>query len=219
MYSDLTPRQTYSRAETRSDAVVHAIGLGFALIGAPVLLAVTIVLSDRLDVVVAVAVYGGSLIGMMLASTLFNHGPGGTWQPLLRQIDHSAIFIKIVGTYTPLLILTGGQWGWALLALWMTAALGVGFKFLDIDRYRWIGVVLYLLLGWGGVLLCRSFLQALPPAVFGLVASGAVFYTVGVLFYLLDRLPFHYTIWHVCVLAGTVAFYAAVLLLILSGAI
>jgi hemolysin III len=138
------------------------------------------------------------------------------WSGVLKRLDHSAIYMKIAGTYTPFTLISGQ--GLALTAgLWGAACLGILLKVAAPHRFRWAGLALYLGMGWAGVVAGGALLAALPVPVVVLMILGGLLYTSGVVFYLWDRLPFHNTIWHVFVLAASVAFYAAVTTLVVAG--
>lgn len=204
-------RPAYSRAEVISDAVVHGAGLTLAIMAVPALVVTATVVRGDVPAVVGTAVYGAALIAMLLCSALYNLIPHPRWSDTLKRLDHSAIYLKIAGTYTPFTLLTGQ--GLVLMAgLWGAAAAGVTLKVLAPHRFRWLGLALYLGMGWAGVTLGSDFLASLPPGVLGLMMVGGALYTLGVVFYLWDSLPFHNTIWHVFVLVASVVFYAAVLL-------
>lgn len=204
------PRTAYSRAEHLSDAVVHVSGVVVVAVAVPVLIGLALVLRGDAGAVVGTSVYGVTLVAMILCSALYNTLGRRRWAGVLRRLDHSAIYAKIAGTYTPFMLLSGGQGGWWLAGLWAAAAAGIGLKIASPDRLRWLALALYLGMGWVGVLAGGSFLATLSAPVLALIVTGGVLYTVGVVFYLVERLPFHYTIWHVFVLAASLVFYAAV---------
>lgn len=210
-------RTEYSRAEYLSDAVVHASGLLIALVAAPALIVVAIVMRGDVPAVAGTAVYALSLVATLLFSALYNTIGRRRWTGLLRRLDHSAIFTMIAGTYTPFTTLSGGQGTWLLAGLWVAALAGVAIKVFAIDRMQWAAIGLCLGMGWSGALLPgQDFLAGVSPNVFMLIVTGGAIYTIGVVLYLYDRLPFHYTVWHVCVLAASMMFYAAVTLQLLQ---
>ncbi len=212
----LAARTGYSRAERISDAAIHVSGLAAVLIAVPVLVTLAVVLRGDAPAVVGVSIYGAALVGMILFSALYNLADRTPWAGILRRLDHSAIFVKIAGTYTPFTLMTGSSPG-LLAALWGAAGFGVGLKLVAPDRTRWICIALSLGMGWASVLAGGGFLAALPPSAVVLVLSGGALYTLGVVFYLWERLPFHYTIWHVLVLTASLAFYAAVMVTLLDA--
>lgn len=207
-------RPAYSRAERLSDAMVHVIGLTLALFAVPFLLAWVILVHDETPVILAALVYGVTLLAMLGFSALYNMLDSARWQGLLQRLDHSGIYFKIAGTYTPLSLLAAAQPAGLLIGMWCTAAAGAALKLLAPHRFRWLSIALYLGMGWAVVVVDRQMLTALPPAVLACVVAGGLCYTCGVAFYIFDRLPFHFTIWHVFVLLGTAFFFGAVALMV-----
>lgn len=209
MLALFSPRVIYTRHELVSDGVVHVLGLTAALASVPVLITLTAFLRGDTPAIAGTAIYGGTLIAMLLCSALYNMIRAERWQGLLWRLDHSAIYFKIAGTYTAFVLLTGT--GAVLVAvLWLAALGGALLKVLAPHRFRWLGFVLYLSMGWAGLVLGWPLFQAMSAPVVVLIAVGGAIYTLGTLFYLMGRLPFHNTLWHVFVLAASGVFYAAV---------
>lgn len=210
------PRTAYSRAETLSDMIVHLSGVGMMAIAVPVLIGIALWRGADPAQITALGVYGVTLIAMLGFSALYNTLGRQRWHGLLRRLDHSAIYAKIAGTYTPFVLIPGVHSGWLLAGIWCAAAAGVALKLASPARLRWLALALYLAMGWAGVVAGGSFFAALSPAVIALIVIGGLTYTVGVAFYLMDRMPFHYTLWHVFVLAATGVFYAAVTTMVIQ---
>jgi len=205
----LPERTTYSPAEVIADGVVHVSGAVLAVIAVPVLIVLAVLLHGEAAAVAAVSVYGACLIATVLLSGLYNTLGRRRWTGTLKRLDHSAIYAKIAGTYTPFALLSGSHL-WLLAGIWAAALAGIAMKLLSPDRWRGAGLALCLGMGWAGLVPGNGFLSALPGPVLALILTGGVVYTAGVAFYLLDRLRFHYMIWHVMVLAASMVFYAAV---------
>lgn len=206
----LKPRSGYSRAERLSDAVVHVSGLVAVLVAVPVLIGLTLWLDAGRRALLGVAIYGATLVAMILFSALYNMAGQGRWNGLLRRLDHSAIYAKIAGTYTPFTLTAGGHAPYLLAGIWAAALAGIGLKALSPSRMRWAALALYLGMGWAGIAAGSGFIGHLSAPVLALILTGGLLYTLGVVFFLFERLPFHYTIWHVFVLAASLVFYAAV---------
>ncbi len=213
----LVTRKDYTRSEWLSDAVVHVSGLAIVLIAVPVLVTVTAYLRGDFTALLGIGVYGLALIAMILCSALYNLIVSPGWIGFLRRLDHSAIYVKIAGTYTPFTLLSG-QGFWLLATLWGAALTGVGIKLVAPDRFRRLALALYLGMGWAGLLAGGTFFATLSTPVIALIVTGGLLYTAGVVFYLAERLPYHYTIWHVFVLAASLVFYAAVTLHVVQTA-
>ncbi|WP_116084549.1 hemolysin III family protein [Tropicimonas sp. IMCC34011] len=204
-------RPAYSRAEQVSDGVVHVIGVAAAVAAVPVLITLTAFWRGDVTAIVGISIYGGTFIAMLLCSALYNMLPAQRWTPVLRGLDHSAIYFKIAGTYTPFTLLSGWPGAYLLGGLWTAAIAGSSLRILAPERFRPVAIGLYLVMGWAGLFGGWALLQTLSPVVLSLIVIGGLIYTTGVVFYLTDRLPFHTTIWHVFVLVASFVFYAAVL--------
>lgn len=201
----------YSRAERLSDAAVHVVGVAAALLAVPVLVTLAVRWHGDAGTVGAALVYGTALIAMLTCSALYHMVRLPAWRGVFRRLDHTAIYLKIAGTYTPFAVLTGAHVGPLLTGLWGAAAVGAALKIAAPNRFRLVTVVLCLGMGWAGILAGGELVAGLADGAFALMLTGGFFYTVGVVFFLWSALPFHNTIWHAFVLAGTAAFYAAVL--------
>lgn len=210
MIRHFAKRDVYSRAEKLSDAMVHVLGVLAAIVGASVLITLAVVWHTDISVLTAAIVYSACLLLMLTASALYHMTPSEDWKWLLQRLDHSAIYVKIAGTYTPFVALTGTN---SLLAgLWGAALAGTSLKIFAPDRFVWVALALYILMGWAGVLAGGDLLSSLSPAALTLMFTGGAIYTLGVIFFLWEQLPFHTTIWHAMVLVATCIFYAAILI-------
>ncbi|MFN3266973.1 MAG: PAQR family membrane homeostasis protein TrhA [Deinococcales bacterium] len=156
-------------------------------------------------------VFGLSMVVCYTASTL-HHGvrSSATVEEWLRRLDHSAIYLLIAGTYTPVLwtVLEGQERLWWLVGVWGVALFGVGLKTFTKPP-EWLSLVIYLGMGWVAVLLVPQMLRGLPTAALVALVIGGVCYTCGVPFYALGRRVLHrglwtsHEIWHIFVLAGS----------------
>jgi hemolysin III len=202
----------YDRGEIVADGVVHAIGICAGLIGAVIIIVVA-THSTRIVAIASVSIYATGLVAMLGFSAAYNMWPVSHTKWILRRFDHSAIYMLIAGTYTPFIaqlkisLVSGGL----LTGVWLTAGFGVVLKLVLPGRFDGMAVVLYLLLGWSGVMAYGSVIASLPSLTFWLLAAGGVLYSMGVIFHLWRSLRFQNAIWHAFVLLATVCHYAAVL--------
>jgi hemolysin III len=211
------PPHRYSRGEVVADAAVHALGAAFGLAACGVLAATTLPWAGANPLrALAILVYAAGLLAMLGCSALYNLTPAGDpRKAVLRRCDRAAIFGMIAGTYTPFAgVAVGGAVGLGLLAgVWAAAAAGAAHALLG----RWPGrrertaVLLYLLLGWCGVVLLGPLSAALSPGALALLAAGGVLYSAGTAFHLATRLPYHNAAWHAFVLGAAACHFAAVL--------
>lgn len=214
--SDLYP--PYSRTERLSDAVVHVTGLAAVAVGVPVLVVLALVFRGDGAAIVGISVYGAALFAMIGFSALYHMVHHPAWTPIFRRLDHSAIYWKIAGTYTPFTLLSGGHGAGLVAGLWAAAMAGTGLRMLAPHRFRTVNLALYPAMGWAGAVAGWSLFATLSPVVLGLVIAGGVLYSVGMAFHLWRSLPYHNTIWHVFVLVASMLFFAAVSLHVIDTA-
>lgn len=199
----------YSSREHRADAVVHVLGVLFAINASVWLLAHV----TGIDAVVSVTVYCVGLLAMTGFSAAYNlmphHRPS---KRVLRRLDHAAIFIMIAATYTPFAVNRLGPMDGdvILLAIWLTASFGVVMKLLFPHRFERLSIVLYLAMGWMIVTVIQQLAASMTAVDFWLLVAGGLVYSAGVLFYLWERVPFHKAIWHGFVLTAVVLQFSAI---------
>jgi hemolysin III len=204
--------------ETLAEAVANSVthGLGFFLsISAFITLIIYAMPSDNTLKMASSIIYGGALVAMYGSSTLYHSLPHSysALKRFFRILDHSAIYLLIAGTYTPFALVTiHGNWGWILFGIqWGLALFGIAFKLVYGHRYELLSTVIYLFMGWIGMVAIMPIWHALAaPGLWWLLAGGLI-YMVGVGFYLWERLPFSHTIWHVFVLAASACHFIAIL--------
>ena len=212
--SDRYPGQIswdYDRAEIIADGVVHAIGVCLGLVGA-VTIVVIAVWMERIEVT-PILIYVIGFITMLALSAAYNMWPVSPAKWVLRRFDHSAIYLLIAGTYTPFLVQMKNVLASVGLGVgvWLSAVIGIALKLALPGRFDRLAVVLFLLLGWSGVIAYDSLASALPSASLWLLAIGGILYSVGALFHVWRGLRFQNAIWHGFVLLAASCHYAAVL--------
>jgi hemolysin III len=201
----------YDRAEILADGIVHGLGIigGLVAVIALFLLAAQTVGPWELT---SVLIYGGGLLTALVVSALYNLWPVSPVKRILRRFDHSAIYLLIAGTYTPFVAqVKSAEAGILLTGIWLTSAIGIVLKFRFPGRFDRLSIVLYLLLGWSGVMMYETMFGALPSATLRLLAAGGALYTAGVVFHLWESLRFQNAIWHAFVLTAAACHYGAVL--------
>lgn len=193
--------------------LTHLASAAAALVGGVVLVAAG---PSNAWARLALLAYGLSLVLLFTASSTYHLvKTSPARELLLRKLDHTAIFLLIAGTYTPVcaIVLTGG-WRWGLLAaVWGLALIGIAFKLVFIGAPRWVSVAIYLGMGWLGVIGFGPLFQALPQAAILWLLGGGLLYTVGAVVYAIRRpnfLPgtfgFH-ELWHLFVTAASAAHF------------
>lgn len=201
----------YSEIEHRADAIIHVIGILFAINASLWLLAH--VTDASTSVLVSVSVYCVGLLAMICFSAAYNltphHRPS---KQLLRRLDHAAIFIMIAATYTPFAAnRLGATTGDAILtAIWAIATFGVVMKLVWPHKFERTSIFVYIAMGWLIVTVMRPLSASLATLDFWLLVAGGLIYSAGVAFYVIERIPFHKAIWHGFVLCAAIVHFSAV---------
>jgi hemolysin III len=201
----------YRLGDILANAITHGIGAVFAVAGAAYLIAVSTRGSARL--VVSCAVFSGTLVLVYLCSTLYHSLVRTRARHVFHVLDHSAIYLLIAGTYTPFaLISLRGRLGWFIFGVeWSLAVAGVIFKCFAVDRFEVASALVYLFQGWFVVVAAVPLIHAIGWRGLSWLGAGGVAYTLGIVFFALDRLRYFHAAWHLFVLAGSVAHYFAIL--------
>ena len=200
-----------THGERIADNIIHVTGLA-AGITAFVAMMVEALGSLPAASTASLAIYGTGMLAMLGCSAAYHMIPVTAWKSLLQRLDHAAIFLKIAGTYTPFGALKiGGTPGLALLGtVWSVALLGSGAKILLASTWDRLALLLYLGLGWCGIVMFQALATTVTRPTLVLLATGGVLYTVGVIFHLWRSLPYQQAVWHAFVLAGTACHFGAV---------
>lgn len=199
-------------ADEIANSITHGLGLILSLIGLPVLIITSLNRGDVINVIGA-SVFGGTLVALYLASTLYHSIPAPRAKRVLRILDHVAIFLLIAGTYTPFTLgVLRGAWGWTLFGIvWGLAAVGILFKVVLGTRFPNASTIFYLAMGWLIVVAARPLMLNMPTAGLWLLAAGGLAYTFGVVFFVLDHRRYMHAVWHLFVMAGSACHFVAVL--------
>jgi len=208
----------YSTGEEIANSVTHGVAALLSIAGLVVMLSMMPVTAGAATITAA-AVFGASMIFLYTASTLYHAIPNLRVKRILQVLDHSAIYVMIAGSYTPFCLVTlKGTTGTMLcIAVWSIALAGIILQPVLMKRAEWLNCLLYLLLGWCVVLVLEPLMAALPSAGIWLLAAGGVVYSLGVIFYLWERIPYNHAIWHLFVLGGTALQFFSVLFYVLPA--
>ncbi len=208
----LNQAPVYSFGERVADNIGHALGISASIAGLIMLVIVASRYAGALPVT-SFALYGGTLLLVFSASALYHIVRRGALKNVLRLLDHSAIYLLIAGTYTPVALNSiEGVWGWSLFsAVWGLALTGVALKLIFPGRLERLSIFLYFATGWAGLAAIEPLLANLHWAALTLLGIGGFFYSAGVGFHLWTRLRYQNVIWHAFVLAGATCHYFSVI--------
>jgi len=162
--------------------------------------------------VMSAIIFGGSLVNMYLASTLYHAVTRPSLKGILHFGDHVSIFILIAGTYTPFLLVgLRDQIDVSfMIIMWSIACLGILYKVFFFGKYKVVSLILYLAMGWMAILKAKTFYIYLPIEASIWIVIGGLFYSIGTVFYVSKKIPYNHAIWHIFVLCGSVSHFVAV---------
>jgi hemolysin III len=204
--------RSFSLAEMVADGIVHGVGIVAAIAAGAVLLAFALFKTAPAEFP-ALVIYVASLVTVLSVSLAFNMWPVTRVKSFLARLDQAAIFLFIGGTYTPFLAVI---WHTPLASfmtvlVWGASLLGIALKLIVPERFGRVAILLYLGIGWSGVLVFHALATTLPPTALWLVVGGGVVYSLGIIFHLWEKLRFQNALWHVFVVAGAMLHLGAIL--------
>ena len=198
----------------RFNSITHLVGAVLAFAGGAVLVTFAAMDGD-FNKIVSYSIYGATLFLLYLVSSLYHSLPGPA-KSVFRVLDYQAIYLLIAGTYTPFIMvaLNGALGWWMFAAIWGLAVVGIVLEVLPRKGPRVLPLIIYLVMGWLCVFALEPIVAALPPEGFVWLLAGGIFYTSGIIFFILDHwYPWCHGIWHLFVVAGSVSHYFSILLL------
>lgn len=193
------------------NAVTHGVGTLFAVIALGILTAAAY-MEGGVWHLVSFIIYGISLVLLYLASTLYHSFTNERVKCVLKFFDHAAIYLLIAGTYTPFtLVPLHGAIGWTIFGIiWGLALTGITLKIFFVKKYNVLSTICYLIMGWFAVVMIKPLLSTIEVGGLYWLLIGGIFYSVGSIFYLARKMPYHHAVWHLFVMAGSVAHFVAI---------
>ena len=166
---------------------------------------------------IAIVLYGVSLLTLYFFSSLYHYEKNSRRKSFFRKMDHISIYLLIAGTYSPVvLIALENSLGWTLFwIVWGIAALGTILKLFFTGRFEFVSVILYLIMGWLVIFDFEALRSNVSSLGIVLLIGGGISYTLGIVFYALDRLRYGHVIWHLFVLLGSVLHYLFIFLCVI----
>jgi hemolysin III len=215
----MAPVRALTAAEFLADKTVHIVGLAAGGVAAIALIAIAALRNGMAELAPAAA-YAACLVAMLSFSAAYNLSSGARRREILCRFDHAGIFAMIAGTYTPFTVLgLSGGWAVGMTALvWAIALIGIALKLaLPAGRFHGFSTGLYLAFGWIGIFAYRPLAEAIGTPLLVLIGIGGFVYSIGAVFHLIEKLPYHKAIWHSFVLVAAGIHYAAVMGLVAGG--
>lgn len=208
----------YTLGEEIANSITHGIGAALGIAALVVMVVKAAVDGAHPASLASAIIFGVALILEYLASTLYHAIAVPAAKRVFRVIDHSCIYLLIAGTYTPFCLITLADAGGIPLciAVWAIAIAGVLFEaFMRERQPHWLTAAIYVAMGWLVVFRLPQLVAALHPTALVLLAVGGVCYTVGAVFYVLKKIRYMHSIFHLWVLAGSVLQFLAVVLFVI----
>jgi hemolysin III len=203
----------YHLGDILANAITHGIGAVLAIIGVIVLMVAASAHGNSWQVVVGCSVFSATLVLVYICSTLYHSLVRTGARHVFHILDHASIYLLIAGTYTPFCLVTlhGRPLGWTILAIeWSLAVAGVIFKSFAVGRFEVASGLVYLAQGWFVVVAAVPLIHGLGWHGIFWLGAGGLAYTLGMIFFALDRLRYFHALWHLFVLAGSIAHYFAI---------
>ncbi len=204
-------KSPYTEKEELINTISHGIGI---LLSIPALILLIVYASREGTIwhIVSFSIYGSSLLVMYIASTLYHAAKKPKLKQKLNILDRSAIYLLIAGTYTPFALVTlNGVWGWSIfVVVWGLAIIGLVIKLFYAGKYNKISTLAYVLMGWVIIVAIKPLINNLSDAGLFWLFIGGFFYTVGAVLYLIKKLPYNHSIFHVFVLLGSISHFISV---------
>jgi len=201
----------YSAGEEIANAITHGLGALLSIFALVYLVWVAVTVGDDWCLASAI-VYGSSLFMLYMASTLYHAIRHRGARRVFKVIDHASIYLLIAGSYTPFALITMREHGgWVLFSIvWTLAIVGIAAEAWWVNRPKWLSVVVYVGMGWLAVFAIEPLTANLEPEGVRLLLAGGIAYTLGTVFYVLKRVRFMHSVWHLWVLAGSALHFAAI---------
>ena len=202
-------KHTYSPLEETANTITHGLGV---LLSIAVLFTLLYYNNLENDIwrTVGFSIYGSSLILLYLSSTLYHGTKDTKLKKIFKRFDHSAIFLLIAGTYTPIVLISMRD-TWVIylfILIWAMTVFGITGEFLFTQKFKHLEFIMYIAMGWMALIAIKPLL-GLPIETFTWIIVGGVIYSIGVIFYKWDSLPYNHTIWHLFVLGGSISHFIA----------
>ena len=201
----------YTLREERLNSLSHGLGALMSVAGTVLLVMAASALGDIWKIV-SFSIFGASLILLYSSSTFYHASRSPRAREVWKMLDHCAIFLLIAGTYTPFVLVNlRGPTGWTLFGVvWGLALAGIILKLVFGHRYKILRVLVYLAMGWLILFAAGELNTQVGPLGVKLTVAGGIVYTVGVVFYLADRLPYNHAIWHLFTVGGSLCHFLAI---------
>lgn len=204
---------SYTRSEEIMNMATHIVGGAFGIVSLIICL-ITSGLHQNIPGIVSSVLYGISMITVYTVSSVY-HGlspeKSEKGKKVMRIIDHCDINFLIVGTYAPI-ALTGLLKIKAPIAIvsfaivCLTAVVGIIFTAVNFERFKKLSYAVYFIAGWSVLATTKYMIKAFSPSFFILIVAGGIAYTLGTVFYVMQKKGYKYChgVFHIFIVLGSV---------------
>ncbi|NLN50226.1 MAG: hemolysin III family protein [Acholeplasmataceae bacterium] len=203
-------KRNQTLGEELANAISHGTGALLSIIG----MILMIIKAKTAAAIVGVVIFGTTAIILYVMSTLYHSFRSeSTTKKVFHRFDHSSIYLLIGGTYLPIyLIVFKYPINIVYIAIqWAVIITGITLKGAQFKKFKTIHFILYIILGWSGIVVFRPIWQTSRAAFYWILAGG-ISYTIGTIFYGLSKYKYNHFVWHLFVLAGTILHFFAIYL-------
>ncbi|MBP1583210.1 MAG: hemolysin III family protein [Victivallales bacterium] len=216
MKSDLNYKEEFhrSRGEELTNGITHVIG---ALLGVAVLSisCVFAALNHSACAVTCCSLFGAMLVFLYTSSSVYHFVVDYKAKAFFQLMDHISIYLLIAGSYMPYSLLAMSPTkGWVVFGIeWGLALVGIiGECLLSRRLADILSLPIFIGMGWMLLIDFAHIHATIPTSSFWLLVSGGISYMLGIVFYLMDKVPYMHSIWHLLVLGGSVCHGLSVIL-------
>lgn len=206
----------YSLGEEVANSITHGIGVLLAIAAIPLCVVQALNSNEPLHLLAAL-IYSIFMLLEYVMSTLYHALSADRAKRVFKVLDHSFIYLFIAATYTPycLITLVDSVGVGLCVFVWAVALVGVAVEAFWVFRPRWVSAILYLCLGWAVVVFIPQLYALLDSAAFWLLLAGGLCYSIGCIFYVLKKMPYMHSIFHLWILAGSICQFLSIVLFVL----
>lgn len=211
----------FSKEEELANAISHGVGLFLAIVATVAIIIFSIKNGD-VWLVTSTAVFGSTLILLYFSSTMNHSLKHGRAKDFFHNFDQIAIYLLIAGTYTPLaLSIIRNDWGWVMFGIeWGLALSGFLVKVFIPNKFeRGVNVfviISYVAMGWLLLFFIIPLFNNLPLLNILLIFAGGLFYSLGIVFFKMEKMKYSHLIWHLMVMGGSICHWIAIFLYVIS---
>ncbi len=221
----MSSKKLYTLGEEISNSITHGIGSLLSIAALVIMVVVAAIHHNTMGVVTS-AIFGASLIILYTMSTLYHAISNEKAKKVLKVFDHCTIYLLIAGSYTPFTLVALRSVdpikAWVIFSIvWGIAILGTILYAFFKNKFKVLNIVSYIVMGWVVVIAIPEIIEFFKinnaMAGFYLLLAGGLSYTLGVIFYALQKknLRYFHTIWHLFVLGGSICHFLSVTLFVL----